>query len=244
MPILFGDFFMGILGFLLFCASLFIILLVLVQRGRGGGLTGALGGAGGQSAFGAKAGDVFTKITVSSAIVWILVCLVTINQYTYVPVDNTDVGEYNYGALLTGGANLGAAKQGSNPDDGPGATTISDLVPGAPSSGEEEDPAAKAPAAEDPAAKDPAAKDPAAKDPAAKDPAAKDPAAKDPAAKDPAAKDPAAKDPAAKDPAAKDPAAKAPAAPAAKPAAKEPAAKEPAAKEPAAEEPKTPEKKK
>jgi len=37
-----------ILGFLLFGTALFLILLVLVQRGRGGGLTGALGGMGGQ----------------------------------------------------------------------------------------------------------------------------------------------------------------------------------------------------
>ena len=53
-----------IFGILLFLTSLFLILLVLVQRGRGGGLAGALGGMGGQSAFGTKAGDVFTRITI------------------------------------------------------------------------------------------------------------------------------------------------------------------------------------
>ena len=46
---------------LLFMCSLFLMALVLVQRGKGGGLTGALGGMGGQSAFGSKAGDAFTK---------------------------------------------------------------------------------------------------------------------------------------------------------------------------------------
>ncbi len=56
--------------------ALFLILLVLVQRGRGGGLAGALGGMGGSSAFGAKAGDVFTKITVVVATLWILLCIV------------------------------------------------------------------------------------------------------------------------------------------------------------------------
>ncbi len=50
-------------GISLFVVSVFMILLILVQRGRGGGLTGALGGAGGQSAFGAKAGDLFTRLT-------------------------------------------------------------------------------------------------------------------------------------------------------------------------------------
>ncbi len=55
--------------------ALFLILLVLVQRGRGGGLAGALGGMGGSSAFGAKAGDVFTKITAYTAIFWIILCI-------------------------------------------------------------------------------------------------------------------------------------------------------------------------
>ena len=67
------------LGFMLVLTSLFLILLVLIQRGRGGGLTGALGGAGGQSAFGTKAGDVFTKITVGVAAFWIGLCILALN---------------------------------------------------------------------------------------------------------------------------------------------------------------------
>ncbi|SMP52952.1 preprotein translocase subunit SecG [Neorhodopirellula lusitana] len=63
-----------VLGVLMGFLSLFLILLILVQRGRGGGLSGALGGPGGQSAFGSKAGDTFTVITVGVAGVWILVC--------------------------------------------------------------------------------------------------------------------------------------------------------------------------
>ena len=55
--------------------SIFLTLLILVQRGRGGGLTGALGGRGGQSAFGTKAGDVFTKITIVTAMLWILLSM-------------------------------------------------------------------------------------------------------------------------------------------------------------------------
>jgi len=60
---------------LLGSVAVFLILLVLVQRGRGGGLAGALGGMGGSSAFGAKAGDVFTKVTVVAATVWIVLCI-------------------------------------------------------------------------------------------------------------------------------------------------------------------------
>jgi len=68
------------LGFLLVFAALFLIALVLIQRGRGGGLAGAFGGMGGQSAFGTKAGDVFTRITVIAATCWILLCILAINM--------------------------------------------------------------------------------------------------------------------------------------------------------------------
>ena len=47
--------------------SLFLIFLILIQRGKGGGLAGAFGGVGGSSAFGTKAGDVFTRITIYTA---------------------------------------------------------------------------------------------------------------------------------------------------------------------------------
>ncbi len=57
----------------LFSLGLFIILMVLVQRGKGGGLAGALGGAGGQSAFGARATDQITWLTASTVALWILV---------------------------------------------------------------------------------------------------------------------------------------------------------------------------
>lgn len=71
---LLADFGSMVLGMLMAFLSLFLIMLILLQRGRGGGLSGALGGAGGQSAFGSKAGDTFTVLTVSLAGIWILVC--------------------------------------------------------------------------------------------------------------------------------------------------------------------------
>ena len=65
----------AVIWILLFVVALFLILLVLIQRGRGGGLAGAFGGMGGQSAFGTKAGDLFTKITIGVAAAWILLCM-------------------------------------------------------------------------------------------------------------------------------------------------------------------------
>lgn len=66
-----------LLTFLLFCTSLFLILIVLVQRGKGGGLVGALGGMGGQSAFGAKAGGIFWATSIAAG-VWILLCIISV----------------------------------------------------------------------------------------------------------------------------------------------------------------------
>jgi len=73
--ILFSALLQYLFGPLILLTSVLLILVVLVQRGRGGGLTGALGGPGGQSAFGTKAGDTFTKITVVLAVFWIVLCI-------------------------------------------------------------------------------------------------------------------------------------------------------------------------
>ncbi|MCL6503348.1 MAG: preprotein translocase subunit SecG [Pirellulales bacterium] len=70
-------FFKAILVFL----ALFLIVLVLLQRGRGGGLAGALGGMGGQSAFGSKAGDVFTRVTIVVAAIWIVLCAAAVKYF-------------------------------------------------------------------------------------------------------------------------------------------------------------------
>lgn len=78
---LLGDIGLTLLQLLLFFVSLWLIFLILIQRGKGGGLTAAFGGGGGDSAFGAKAGDAFTKITIISALVWITLCMVTIARY-------------------------------------------------------------------------------------------------------------------------------------------------------------------
>ncbi len=63
--------------------GLLLIFVILLQRGRGGGLAGAFGGAGGQSAFGTKAGDVFTRITIGIAIVWVMMAVLTSYAMTY-----------------------------------------------------------------------------------------------------------------------------------------------------------------
>jgi preprotein translocase subunit SecG len=67
-----------ILNLFVLLSGLFLILLVLIQRGKGGGLAGAFGGAGGSSAFGSRAGDTFTRITIGIAAFWILLIVVQV----------------------------------------------------------------------------------------------------------------------------------------------------------------------
>jgi preprotein translocase subunit SecG len=55
--------------------ALFLVLVVLIQRGRGGGLAGAFGGGGAQTAFGAKTGDVLTWVTAATFGIFLVLCV-------------------------------------------------------------------------------------------------------------------------------------------------------------------------
>jgi preprotein translocase subunit SecG len=68
--------------------GLLLILTILIQRGKGGGLIGAFGGAGGSSPFGSKAGDTFTRITITMAAIWVILIMI------HVKVAKQDA--YNY----------------------------------------------------------------------------------------------------------------------------------------------------
>jgi len=72
MPQVFYFITMGL--FLFVC--LIMILLVLIQKGRGGGLSSAFGGSGGNTAFGAKTGDVLTWATSIVFAIFIILAVV------------------------------------------------------------------------------------------------------------------------------------------------------------------------
>lgn len=102
---------------LLFITALFLILLVLVQRGKGGGLAGAFGGMGGQSAFGTKAGDLFTKITIGVAAFWIILCMITVK----VGGSGSDYLEPDMGGA---GGSTDATSAPADADNQPGGTQL------------------------------------------------------------------------------------------------------------------------
>jgi preprotein translocase subunit SecG len=68
----------GPLNFVLLVVGVFLIGLVLIQRGKGGGLIGALGGTGGSSPFGSRAGDQFTRLTIYVACLWLFLTMVQV----------------------------------------------------------------------------------------------------------------------------------------------------------------------
>lgn len=68
----------GPLNLILILIGLFMILLILIQRGKGGGLIGALGGAGGSSPFGSRAGDQFMRLTIYVALIWLFLTMLQV----------------------------------------------------------------------------------------------------------------------------------------------------------------------
>ena len=72
------------LNVLVVILGIFLILLVLIQRGKGGGLSGAFGGVGGSSAFGSRAGGLFMWITLGVFGAWIILTMAevwTVQEY-------------------------------------------------------------------------------------------------------------------------------------------------------------------
>jgi len=206
--LLLGGFANGMLGFLMAFLSLFLIMLILIQRGKGGGLTGALGGPGGQSAFGSKAGDTFTVVTVIVASIWGFTCAFAMwlnvdsgddsfdldaektvaadgvgNGVTLSDLENENSGD---SSNLTQGGLLGTAEsdEAVSTDAGEAGTS------------EEKPPATEPPATEPPATEPPATEPPATEPPATEPPATEPPATEPPATEPPATEPPATEPPA------------------------------------------------
>ncbi len=75
-PVLAAGFVMSILAAIFVIGSVALILVVLIQKGKGGGLSGAFAGGMASGILGSKTGDVLTWITISMASLFIIVALV------------------------------------------------------------------------------------------------------------------------------------------------------------------------
>ena len=70
------EYLFGALTVLFIFVSLALVLIILVQRPQGGGLTGAFGGGGGtDTAFGGRTGDALTVATITAFSIYLLVAI-------------------------------------------------------------------------------------------------------------------------------------------------------------------------
>ncbi len=86
-----------LLNAIIIVLGLMLMLIVLIQRGKGGGLAGAFGGAGGSSAFGSRTADAFVKITLYLAAVWVLFIMIHVKVVKY------DTAQQASTSVTTGG---------------------------------------------------------------------------------------------------------------------------------------------
>ena len=103
--------------------SLFLILLVLIQKGRGGGLASAFGGGGGNTAFGSKTGDVLTWAT--SVVFGVFLFLAIILNL----MANTHASGGTTATTVTGG---GTGTSQTTTDGLPAGSTQTDPLTGTP----------------------------------------------------------------------------------------------------------------
>jgi preprotein translocase subunit SecG len=73
----------AILAFFFAVFGILLMGVILLQRGKGVGLSGAFGGTGGHTAFGAKTGDFLMWVTVAGAGVLLAFCIIL--NYIFVP---------------------------------------------------------------------------------------------------------------------------------------------------------------
>jgi preprotein translocase subunit SecG len=114
----------AIFNTLIILVSFFLICLILIQRGKGGGLAGAFGGVGGSSAFGTKAGDTFTRITIVTAAIWILMAMILVMMTNRRQASGWGAESPSSASKeLAPGSSRKAARTGGSGDSESGATT-------------------------------------------------------------------------------------------------------------------------
>ena len=101
-PILAVSFIMNVVAvlFVLCCVSL--ILIILIQKGRGGGLSAAFGGAMAGGILGSKTGDFLTWVTIVLVGVFLTLAVVMGKFYKPSPVGDYDVSPQTQQQPLAG----------------------------------------------------------------------------------------------------------------------------------------------
>ncbi len=80
-PLLAVGFLMKVVASLFIICCVSLILIILIQKGRGGGLSGAFGGAGAGGILGSKTGDFLTWVTTALVGVFFILAVVMAKYY-------------------------------------------------------------------------------------------------------------------------------------------------------------------
>ena len=91
-PILAVSFIMNVVAVLFVICCVSLVLMILIQKGRGGGLSGAFGGAmAGGGVLGSKTGDFLTWVTIGLVGLFLTLAVVMAKYYKPAPVGDYDV---------------------------------------------------------------------------------------------------------------------------------------------------------
>jgi preprotein translocase subunit SecG len=80
-PLLAVTFFLNVVAAIFLICAVALILIILIQKGRGGGLSAALGGAGAGGILGTKTGDFLTWVTITLVGVFLMLAIVMAKFY-------------------------------------------------------------------------------------------------------------------------------------------------------------------
>jgi preprotein translocase subunit SecG len=81
LPMAAVPFIMKVVGLIWVFVALALILIILVQKGRGGGLGGAFGGSGAGSLLGTKTGDFLTWVTIALVVLFLVLAVLMVKFY-------------------------------------------------------------------------------------------------------------------------------------------------------------------
>jgi preprotein translocase subunit SecG len=81
LPVLAVSIAMKFVGVLFILVSILMVLVILIQKGRGGGLSGAFGGGMAGGVLGSKTGDFFTWLTIGLVGLFLLLAAVMAKYY-------------------------------------------------------------------------------------------------------------------------------------------------------------------
>jgi len=80
-PLLAVGFFMKFVAVLFIICAIALILIILIQKGKGGGLSGAFGGGMASGILGSKTGDFLTWFTISLAVLFLVLLVLMAKFY-------------------------------------------------------------------------------------------------------------------------------------------------------------------